>query len=221
MKLLLSCRAVRRLLSESIELMYNPTRRNRKIGATQGGRVKDGRATEKWSHHFTQDVWTRLSEENIQWRVIRENPSRSYYHPCDEADYHQVLSLLPIELTRSVNAIILRRVPKADEMLGVEARKRYFCIIMNSFPKNQTIVWGRKPGEAVLRHYNSWCGGWGQDEHGWYLKWTDKEVKRYYLYHLFLHEIGHLNQPIYGSKKQHEMFAENFALEWARKLGEL
>jgi hypothetical protein len=55
----------------------------------------------------------------------------------------------------------------------------------------------------------------------WRLKWTEEEVKRYYLYHLFLHEIGHLNEYIRGSSKQHEMFAENFALEWARKLGEL
>jgi hypothetical protein len=201
--------------------MYNPVRRNRKLGATQGGRVKNGRATEKWSHHFTQDIWTRLSEDNIQWKVIRENPSRDYFHPCDEAEYHQVLSRLPEELTCYVKAIILRRVPKADEKLGVEAQKRYHCVIMNSFPKDRTMLWKRKPAEAALHHYNPWCSGWGQNEQRWYLKWTEKEVKQYYLYHLFLHEIGHLNQPVYGSGKQHEMFAENFALEWARKLGEL
>jgi hypothetical protein len=200
--------------------MYNPIRRNRKIGATQGGRVKNGRAKEKWSHHFTQDIWTRLSQDNIQWKVIRENPSRLYFHPCDEAEYHQVLARLPEEVTRYLRAIILRRMPKADEKLGIEARKRYCCVIMNSFPKDLMMHWKRKPEGAVLSHYTPWCNGWGQNEQGWHLRWTDKEVKRYYLYHVFLHEIGHLNQPMYGSTKQHEMFAENFALEWARKLGE-
>src|ERR1051325_9884738 len=102
--------------------MYNPTRRNRKIGATQGGRFKGGRAREKWSHHFSQDVWTRLSEDNIRWIIIRENPSRAYYHPCHETDYHQVLSRLPEKLTACVNAIILRRLPKDDETLEIEAR---------------------------------------------------------------------------------------------------
>jgi hypothetical protein len=211
------CKMTRPLMMNG---MYNPIRRNRKIGVTQGGRVKNGQAREKWSHHFTQDVWTRLSEDDMRWKVIRENPSRLYYHPCDEAEYHQVLSRLPEELTRNVKAIILRRIPEADEKLGVEAQKRYQCIIMNSFPKDRTMLWTRKPGQATLHHYNPWCSHWGQNEQSWYLKWTDQELKRYYLHHLFLHEIGHFNQPIYGSAKQHEMFAENFALEWARKLGE-
>ena len=83
------------------------------------------------------------------------------------------------------------------------------------------ISWRRKPSEAALHHYDVWCKGWGQEGPVWYLKWSEQEVRRYYMYHLFLHEIGHLNQPAYGSRKQHEMFAESFALEWARKLGEL
>src|SRR5882724_9170916 len=40
--------------------MFNPLRRNRKIGKTQGGRVRDGKAVEKRSRVFTQDIWTRL-----------------------------------------------------------------------------------------------------------------------------------------------------------------
>jgi hypothetical protein len=31
-------------------------RRSRKIGLTQGGRVRDGRASEKWSRVFTRDM---------------------------------------------------------------------------------------------------------------------------------------------------------------------
>ena len=199
--------------------MRNQTKRNRKIGATQGGRVKDGRAVEKLSHRNTQDLWTRLSEDNIRWKVIKENPSRHYYHPCNEKDYHYVLTQLPEEVTDCVNAIILRRAPKNDENLGIEARRRYFCVIMNSFPKSRTISWQRKPRESVLHHYNPWCRRWEQDGPIWNLIWEEQEIRRYYLYHLFLHEIGHLNQPVCGSRKQHEMFAENFALEWARKLG--
>jgi hypothetical protein len=135
-------RGVRRQL---VKWMRNPTRRNRRIGMTQGGRVKNGRAREKQSHRITQDIWTQLSEDNTRWRVLRENPSRHYYHPCEEKDYHQVLSRLPEEVTDCVNAIILRRVLKADERFGVEARRRYFCVIMNSFPKNRTMSWWRKP----------------------------------------------------------------------------
>jgi hypothetical protein len=37
---------------------------------------------------------------------------------------------------------------------------------------------------------------------------------------LLLHEIGHFN-GWYSSRKRREDFAENFALDWAKKLGEL
>jgi hypothetical protein len=52
--------------------MKNPIRRSRKIGKTQGGRVKDGRANEKWSRIFPEDVWMRLSESNhcLRWRKL-------------------------------------------------------------------------------------------------------------------------------------------------------
>lgn len=47
------------------------------------------------------------------------------------------------------------------------------------------------------------------------------DYHRYYLFHLFLHEIGHINQPWFHSTRRREEFAENFALEWAARLGEL
>jgi hypothetical protein len=64
--------------------MRNPMRRSRKIGLTQGGRVRDGRASEKWCRVFTRDVWEKLSiHQDCQGcRVIKENPSGAFYHPC-------------------------------------------------------------------------------------------------------------------------------------------
>jgi hypothetical protein len=38
------------------------TRRNRNAGKTQGGRVRGGRAREKWSRILTNDLWERLSD---------------------------------------------------------------------------------------------------------------------------------------------------------------
>lgn len=183
--------------------------------------MKGGQAREKASRLFTQDIWTRLSEDSPLWRVLEENPSRDYFHPCAGEDCHKVLSRLPVQLTDSVKAIVLRRLPRLDERLGIEARKRYYCVIMNSFPRSLSLDWARKPGEATFRHFAPWCSQWVHGPSGWQLKWTAQEVKRYYLYHLFLHEIGHLNEPARGNLKNSEVFAENFALEWARRLGEL
>ena len=48
-----------------------------------------------------------------------------------------------------------------------------------------------------------------------------EDLKRYYLFHLLLHELGHINQPWFHSSARREEFAENFALTWARKLNVL
>lgn len=62
---------------------------------TQGGRVMNGRATEKWSRLFTRTTWTKLSERDDGLIIIRENPSRDYLHPCAPTQIREVLAQLP------------------------------------------------------------------------------------------------------------------------------
>jgi hypothetical protein len=83
------------------------------------------------------------------------------------------------------------------------------------------MVWTRRPSPATRRHYAPWCDTWAEEENEFILRWTRPEIRRYYLYHLFLHEVGHINQPCFNSASRREEYAENFALEWARELGEL
>jgi hypothetical protein len=206
--------------------MRNPLRRSKNIGKTQGGRVRSGRATEKWSRVFSQGVWEQLSdllsESDGQLHLLRENPSRGFYHPCTTDEYVEVLSQLPDDLTRYLKAIVLRRTSKRDARLGVEARRRYQCILMNSFPTTRRMMWGsHPPSERTVRHYAPWCASWRTVEGKWVLEWSEAEIRRYYLFHLFLHELGHINQPSFHELKRREDFAEGFALEWARKLGVL
>ena len=201
--------------------MRRPERRSRKIGLTQGGRVRDGKAYEKWSRIFTREVWERLSEREDESSpiVLRENPSGAFYHPCRGIEYVAVLRKLPNELQVGVRAIVLRRTPKIDAQLGVEARRRYGCVILNAFPRHQEMRWEEPAALASRRHYGRWCSNWNDD--GTVLAWDKDGLRNYYLYHLFLHEVGHINQPWFHSHRRREEYAENFALEWASRLGEL
>ena len=202
--------------------MRRPHRRSRKIGLTQGGRVMNGRAEEKPSRFFTRTIWEKLSYENdLHWAVLRENPSRDYFHPCNAQSIRKVLTVLPEHLTEDVRAVVLRRTPKVDQELGIEARRRYFCVVLNSFPRDMRSRWTTKPQPATLRHYEPWCGDWREEDGEWVLIWTPEEIRRYYLFHLLLHEIGHINEPWKHSRQKREEFAEDFALTWARNLGEL
>jgi hypothetical protein len=202
--------------------MRHPMRRSRKIGVMQGGRVGDGRATEKWSRVFTRDVWQRLStpQPGLECRVLKENPSGAFYHPCQGQEYLAVLERLPCELRQGVRAIVLRRTPKLDARLGIEARVRFGCVILNAFPRSNQMVWAAPPTLAERRHYDRWCSRWIEED-GYKLQWALHEIRSYYRFHLFLHEVGHINQPLIHDAHRREEFAENFALEWAVKLNEL
>jgi hypothetical protein len=199
--------------------MWNPTRRNRNIGKTQGGRVKDGRAVEKRSRIFTNSIWRILSEREVTkgFIILRENPSAEYYHPCTPSEIETVIRRFPRRFTESLRAVVLRRLTKLDERRGVEARRRFSCIILNSFPKSNRIYWGTNPPpEAVKAHYAAWCDNWINEDGHWFQSWTAYQANRYYLFHLLLHELGHINQPPFHDRRRRESFAEDFALTWAR-----
>ena len=200
--------------------MYTPTRRSRKIGLTQGGRVADGVASEKESRAFPLSIWRRLSDSPAgDYQILSENPSRDFYHPCTPEQVRAVLSHLPRRYTRSLRAVVFRRLPKRDYERGVEARS---CIVLNAFSVSNEVDWGTiPPAESTRRHYAPWCDCWQCRDGRWIQVWMAKEVQRYYLYHLLLHELGHINQPDYHSLRRRESFAEDFALTWARKLKRL
>jgi hypothetical protein len=135
--------------------MFNPIRRNRKIGKTQGGRVRDGKAVEKRSRVFTQDIWTRLSEAPHRgFIVLSENPSRDYFHPVTESDIRCALSRLPQRIVRPLKAVMLSRLSARDARYGVEARRRYQCAVLYAFPRSMEMVWpGGSFSEPARRHY--------------------------------------------------------------------
>lgn len=204
-------------------MVNNPSRRSRKIGLTQGGRVKAGTAMEKDSRTFPQSIWRQLSEDaGGVYRVLRENPSRNFYHPCTEQQVRSVLSHIPKRHTRHLRAVVFRRPPIKDQERGVEARRRMSCIVLNAFPVSNEIDWGTvPPADSSRRHYAPWCDRWENRDGRWIQVWMPDGVRRYYLYHLLLHELGHINQPDFHSLRRRESFAEDFALTWARKLKRL
>ena len=164
--------------------MRQPTRRSRKIGLTQGGRIRDGKPSAKLSHVFTRDIWERLSATPADGppAVLRENPSGAYFHPCQGSEYLAILERLPPGLREGMRAVVLRRTPKLDAEIGVEARKRSGCVILNAFPRSMLMSWHNGVGPAARRHYERWCTGeWIGRGDFVTLRWNVDELRRYYL----------------------------------------
>ena len=94
-------------------------------------------------------------------------------------------------------------------------------MVLNAFPKTREYIFDKKPSESTLKHYAPFCTNWEDRNGTWVLNWEEHQVKRYFLYHLFLHEIGHINEPIYHNKVKRENYAESFARDMAEWLGEI
>jgi hypothetical protein len=200
--------------------MRNLIRRSRKIGLTQGGRVRSGKAWPKPSRILTDDTWRHLAATAREGkpRIIIENPSRDYFHPCSASEILEVLGRFPEDVLKPVRVIVLRRLPGKDHDTGIEARAVMSCVVLNAFPKTLRQEWESLPSARVIRHYKPWCQNWVAEGRRHVLAWTTDEIKRYYLYHLLLHEIGHLIDPRKRSARASESFAEDFALRYARQL---
>lgn len=132
-----------------------------------------------------------------------------------------MLERLPAEIRRGVRAVVLRRTSKLDVRSGIEARMRFDCVILNAFPRTNQMIWRSPPTPAERRHYSRWCSRWLEKDGRVTLEWSLEEIRKYYLFHLFLHEVGHIHQPRFHGARRREEFAENFALEWAASLNEL
>src|SRR5882724_9170917 len=59
--------------------------------------------------------------------ILRENPSRDYFHPATEDDIRSALSRLPQRILRPLKAVVLSRLSARH---GVEARRRYQCVVL-------------------------------------------------------------------------------------------
>jgi hypothetical protein len=119
---------------------------------------------EKFSRLFSTSTWEKLSNGSDTLSIIRENLSKAYIHPASPKQILDVLDRLPSELTSCIKAVVLRRLPKSDEEKLVEARIRYFCIILNSFPRDLRMVFTLKPVRSVFSHMEPWRTRWEEKD---------------------------------------------------------
>ena len=63
-----------------------------------------------------------------------------------------------------------------------------------------------------------------RDSGKWHLQFDEEQVRRFYLDDLILHEVGHhVDSRRYSAAnyKEAEEFADQYALEWSRRLSEM
>jgi hypothetical protein len=138
-------------------------------------------------------------------------PGADRLHYVNAEDVHIVLSRLPLQLWQQLRAVHFNDRGRGARVLGYVNRGHReiaLCALPPGISLSRVLVKGQTPGQfgAKARH-----------------KWPVLAVRRFMLYDVFLHELGHL-QPIKENARSarlrfaHEKLAQAFAVEWCKRL---
>jgi hypothetical protein len=97
------------------------------------------------------------------------------------------------------------------------------AIILYPWPVDRLLYFGHQPvPPAVLRFYRPWAPALVSDERCPFLCFTVEGLRRFYLEHLLLHEVGHLVDSGRGARSRGrvrlaESFADDYAVQWSAR----
>jgi len=138
-------------------------------------------------------------------------PGCDRVHNVNSEDVRIVLSRLPLELWSRLPCVHFNDQSRGARVLGYVNRGRReiaLCALPPRISLTRYLVKGQKPEQFGAKR--------GQ-------KWSEMAVRRFMLYDVFLHELGHLqvvepNSSSVRKKFAQEKFAQAFALEWCKQL---
>lgn len=152
------------------------------------------------------------------YKVIVEPPGVGWRHVLTPCDIVTRLDKLPDRLLWRLHHVVL------PTMTAKRARMKCFglqwggAIYLYPLPMGKTewTYGGRIP--PFDRHWYKRFGGVVKPHANHdVLTWSEQALRRYYLEHVLLHELGHINDTRNSSVKQRERFANYFADFWGER----
>jgi hypothetical protein len=146
-----------------------------------------------------------------QVKFSKTIPGCDRIHHVNEEDVRVVLSRLPFELWQRLRAVHFNDRSWGARTLGYVQRGRRdiaLCALPPRMSLMQALNMGQTPEQFGARRGH---------------KWPELAIRRFMLYGVFLHEIGHLqlideNRSSVRLKFAREKLARTFAVEWRNRL---
>ncbi|MCU0541236.1 MAG: hypothetical protein MUE44_03505 [Oscillatoriaceae cyanobacterium Prado104] len=137
----------------------------------------------------------------------------------------ELLCCVPSDLLNSLHGIYL--LGGTSKQLRVSKKHfRYGCyhfgrIYLYAFPRWMfRDYWEQLPKPTIVEEYKRMGAQWKQSKSGWWLEFDRASLKRFYLFDVLLHELGHHADKRCWSRdtESAERYAEWFAREYARSI---
>ncbi|HZW29104.1 MAG TPA: hypothetical protein VFF52_00250 [Isosphaeraceae bacterium] len=145
----------------------------------------------------------------VRFHVLR--PGGDRIHHVTEQDVRVVLSRLPVELWRPLRAVHFNDWSQARTLGYVTRGHREIALC--ALPPRMSLTSGCLAKGQAPEAFGAQRGR----------QWPELAIRRYLLYHTFLHELGHL-QVVDGAARSdrlkfaREKLAEEFATRWRKVL---
>jgi hypothetical protein len=138
-------------------------------------------------------------------------PGADRVHHVNEQDVRVVLNRLPVDLWRRLRAVHFNDRSRGVRMLGYVNRGRRE-IALCALPPRMGLTRALRMGQTP-EQFGAWRGR----------KWPTLAIRRFLLYDVFLHELGHLqliNERLRSDRLKFagEKLAEEFAVHWCALL---
>ena len=157
---------------------------------------------------------------------IYESPVHaSFIRPFDASDVHALLETVPRGFLRDLEAIYLLGGTRRQQKTSRGRLFRYGAygdgvIAINAFPRDLLREpYRHLPAPHVVNDYRRIGAEFVPDRHGWILRFCPRSLRRFYLYDVLLHEIGHHVDRFHPDRctRRAERYAEWFASKHGRQ----
>ena len=207
----------------------------KRSGGERSNRYSESKYT-NWSRYnpFDLEISSLPEYLNPEASVEKESGLISIYvrdlhpefiYPVRSEDVKNLFSKVLPSFLNDLHSIYLLG-GTSKQLKASKKHFRYGCyesgtIYLYAFPKWMLKEkWGKRPKPTAVEEYERMGAQWKQDKSGWWLEFDRTSLKRFYLYDVLLHELGHhIDKRVWKrDTASAERYAKWFAQEHARMI---
>ena len=157
--------------------------------------------------------------------IFVRNLHPEFIYPVSLEDIKEFLDKISPNFLKGLRSVYL--LGGTSKQLKASKRSfRYGCyesgtIYLYAFPQRMLKEnWEKRPKPTTVEEYERVGAKWIQNDSGWWLEFDSTSLRRFYLYDVLLHEIGHhVDKQVWKrDTASAERYAEWFAQEYARMI---